>query len=85
VPVSGLVLTLSRDPDDAAAALCALRGHPAIEVGRAQGQRLPIVADTRAEEEDKAVWEWLHTLEGVLFVDLVSADSSDDPPGGNRT
>lgn len=78
MPVSGLVLTLSLNAPDRAAALDALRRHPSIEVGEAQGHRLPIVVDTPASDDDRAVWDWLHAQEGILFVDVVCADASAD-------
>ena len=83
MPVSGLVLTLSRNDAHRVDALAALGRHPSVDVGEAQGSRLPIVVDTDNSEDDRAVWEWLHTLPGVLFVDLVCADASEDAPAGS--
>jgi hypothetical protein len=83
VPVSGMVLTLSGDAELSAAARAAVQAHPSIQAGEAAGPRLPIVVDTATQEQTEAVWEWLHGLEGVRFVDLVCADSSEDA-GGNR-
>jgi len=80
MPVSGLVLTLGELDSERDAAVHALRDRPEITLGDAQGRRLPIVVDTHCDDEDKAIWEWLHELRGVLFVDLVSADLSEDPP-----
>ena len=80
MPISGLVLTLSDDPTLRASALEAVSGNVKIEPGRLARQRLPSVVDTASSCEDKAVWEWLHELPGVLFVDLVSADYSEDEP-----
>ncbi|TVQ62275.1 MAG: hypothetical protein EA379_05430 [Phycisphaerales bacterium] len=82
MPVSGLVLTLSRNDADRAAALTALDRREGVSIGEPQGHRLPIVVDTPCSEDDRAVWEWLHTLPGVLFVDLVCADASEDAPAG---
>lgn len=78
MPVSGLVLTLSAEPGQDDRALRALAGHPMIDIGDRQGPRLPIVVDSPTDEEDKAVWEWLHQCPGVLFVDLVYTDQSAD-------
>lgn len=78
MPVSGLVLTLSEHSAERALALAALQQSPAIEVGELADRRLPIVVDTPDSEADREIWRWLHELKGVLFVDLVSTDSSAD-------
>lgn len=78
MPVSGLVLTLSRDPELREAALTALRGDASIEMGGLLEHRLPIAVDTPTSEADHALWQWLHALPGVLFVDLVSTDTTQD-------
>jgi hypothetical protein len=78
MPVSGLVLTLSTDAEASAAALMELRSHGSIGVGDRVGHRLPIVVDTATSDEDRHVWEWLHTLRGIALVELVCADVSDD-------
>lgn len=86
MPVSGLVLTLSRNETDRASALAALRDHPALALGEAAAHRLPVVADTPDSVQDQALWDWLRELPGVLFVDLVCTDSSaDDAPASECT
>lgn len=80
MPVSGLVLTLSPNLNDRAFAISKLSEHPCVHVGDAEGQRLPLVADTPSDDEDKALWAWLNDLRGVLFVNLVCTDNSDDEP-----
>lgn len=83
MPVSGLVLTLEADDERREGALAALRRCASIEVGERHGQRLPIVVDTESSDEDKAVWEWLRSLPGVAFVDVVCVDSSEDAAEGD--
>jgi hypothetical protein len=78
MPVSGLVLTLKSDAPSSNAAIAELRAHGSISVGERVEHRLPIVVDTPGSEEDRRVWEWLHTLPGVVFVELVCADMSAD-------
>lgn len=80
MPVSGLILSLSDDPRNRDAALQAIKQHNAISLGEMQGRRLPIVVDTPGSDTDREVWAWLHELSGVLFVDLVCTDASDDTP-----
>ena len=92
MPVSGLVLTLKNDGAGSSAVLAELRAHGSITLGDRAGHRLPIVVDTPGSDEDRAVWEWLHTLPGIAFVELVCADMSADagpaapgmPPSGSE-
>ncbi len=78
MPVSGLVLTLSREDSCRREALSALCEHALIAIGELAAHRLPIVVDTPNSEEDRAIWEWLQELPGVLFVDLVCTDATED-------
>jgi hypothetical protein len=78
MPVSGLVVTLSHDPVERAAALRALGSCSALALGELQQHRLPVAADTPHSDADRALWAWLHALPGVVFVDLVCADCSAD-------
>lgn len=80
MPVSGLIISLSEDRRERDGALQAIKHHNAISTGEPQGLRLPVVVDTPCSEADREVWLWLHELPGVLFVDLVCTDASDDPP-----
>ncbi|MCC5785710.1 MAG: hypothetical protein JJU33_03305 [Phycisphaerales bacterium] len=80
MPVSGLILSLSDDRRLRDGALEAINQHNAVSLGEMQGLRLPIVVDTADSDADREVWKWLHELPGVLFVDLVCTDASDDAP-----
>lgn len=71
MPISGLLITLDRDPAKRADALAALQRHPSIDLGEGEDHRIPIVVDTPSSDEDRAVWNWLHELPGVTFVDVV--------------
>lgn len=78
MPVSGLVLTLSREESCRQEAISALYEHASIVIGELVAHRLPIVVDTPNCEEDRAIWEWLLKLPGVAFVDLVCTDATED-------
>jgi len=78
MPVSGLVLTLSREELCRRKVLAALCEHASIAIGELAAHRLPIVVDTPNSEEDRAIWNWLQELPGVLFVDLVCTDATED-------
>jgi hypothetical protein len=78
VSISGWVVTLSLDPGLAQAAIDALRRHQAIEMGEVAGHRAPVVVETDDRDETSAVWEWLHSLPGVLFVDVAFLHFDED-------
>lgn len=78
MPISGLVISLTGEAQLRARALATIREHPSIEVGDAHGSRIPIVVDTANQEADLEVYEWLGSIPGILFVDLVCTDSSED-------
>jgi hypothetical protein len=78
VPVSGLVITLSEKDEERRAALSALQNESQIEVGEGAGRRLPIVVDTPSSIEDRRIWEWLHSLPGVRFVDVACVHFDDE-------
>ncbi len=78
MPISGLVVSLTNQHDLRENAINAIREESRIEVGVVDGQRIPIVVDTSSAEEDKAIWNWLTTLPGVTFVDVVMI-SIDEP------
>jgi nitrate reductase NapAB chaperone NapD len=80
MPVSGLVLTLSDDQARRDAALAALGENPSLSLGVLLHQRLPVAMDTINSEMDKELWNWISSLPGVLFIDLVCADFSTDGP-----
>jgi len=71
MPISGLLISLDRDPARRAEAMDALHQHPAIEIGEGEECRVPIVVDTTSSQEDRAVWDWLHQQPGISFVDVV--------------
>jgi len=84
MPISGLVLTLSTDPAAAAAATAAIHERPELTPGAARDRWLPVALDAADDVESRAVHDWLHSLPGVEFVDVVyvnfEADSSEPQP-----
>jgi hypothetical protein len=82
MPISGLVITLSEDAALRQAALAALQRQPAVSVGPLTGNRVPIVVDTIDDDADREVWEWLHTLPGIVLVNVAAVhftESAMDP------
>ena len=81
MPISGLVVTLSPDPQVREAACAAMRAHPALELGELLRGRAPVVVESSDENEDRLVWEWLHALPGVEMVVVAFIHFDDDPVG----
>ena len=71
MPVSGLVVTFSDDKLISDQAFIAIKNNPQINIGPRQEKRMAIVLDTDSSLEDRILWDWLNTLPGVLFVDVV--------------
>jgi hypothetical protein len=80
MPIVSAVLTLSQTPTLRVATLTALRSTPAVTLGEAHGDRVPVVLDTPDRAQDKAAWDALESLPGVTFIELVFADFSDLSP-----
>jgi len=85
MPISSCVLTLCGDDAERAEALQAIEAHDAIDVGRAVANRVPIVIETATSEDDRDVWEWLHSLAGIAMVEVAfvhfDADESNAAAG----
>lgn len=84
MPISGLAITLNSDDALAQASVAALADHACITIGQREGHRLPIVVETASEEEDRDVWQWLHSLPGVQFVDVACVHFDDNQDGSNQ-
>jgi hypothetical protein len=70
MPVSGLVVTLSPESHQREHAIETIRTERQIEIGPLQASKMAIVVDTPSSSEDKRLWDWLHTIEGVLLVEV---------------
>jgi hypothetical protein len=73
MPVLSAVLTLP----DAEATLVALADKPEVPLGPPNGVRYPVVLSTETRQADKALWNWVQALPGVVHVELVFVDFSD--------
>jgi nitrate reductase NapAB chaperone NapD len=69
--ISGLILTLSPDNRLRDEAMRCLRLDGRVSIGEQQQHRLPIVVDGATRNDDQEMWQRLHEIPGVLFVDVV--------------
>ncbi len=74
--VVSLVVHLSEVPPLRAAALAALRAHPAVELGPVSGSLLPLVAEVPVPME---FHRWIESVPGVTFVDVAFVEVVADP------
>ena len=70
MPVSGLVVSLSQEPQLRAEALDAISREAKITLGEREGNRLAIVLDTDSSQEDRHIWDWLHSLPGIALLEV---------------
>lgn len=86
--ISGLLLTLSKDPRMADRALATLRARPEFLLATCHQRWLPVVVEVPDVATSRDLHDWLHTLPGVDFVDVVQVsfeeDSLEPSPGGHR-
>lgn len=78
MPISGLVITLEKDPVAQARALEALARDARLELGAAFGERVPAVADTPTAAAAEDLVRTIAEEPGVAFVDVASVDISLD-------
>lgn len=78
MPINGLLVTLSSDPELATEACERIRGRAGLESGERQERWLPLVADTGGDREARDLHAWLEALPGVeqVGVILVGLDES---------
>lgn len=70
MPVSGLVVTFKQDVSEFPESVQRLEKDNCIEVGQANGPKLAIVVDTNSRDRDREIWHWVHTLPGVVNVEV---------------
>jgi hypothetical protein len=75
MPVSGLVVTLRSERQEMA--LDAIRSHAAFSPGRLSGQWLPVAMEARDDADSRNLHDWLLSLPGVAFVDVVAVNFDD--------
>ncbi len=68
--ISGLVVTLSSIEGDALRAIERIEQDSRLTLGQRFGQRVALVAETGGVDEDRALWDDLHAIDGVEEVHL---------------
>lgn len=76
--VSALVVTLDRDAARRTRALAALAGDTRLAIGDSIGDRVPVVAATETTAHGAELCEQLAVQPGVVRVDVVSIDFSEE-------
>ena len=82
MPISGLVIGLSNQPDQVALTHRALTRDPRLTVGAGRDRRLPVVTETSSPEEDRALQRWITALPAVTSLDIAFIGFDATPPGG---
>jgi len=76
---SGLIITLNPEPATQAVAMARLRTRPELTLGELTDRWLPAALETPGDAESREVHDWLMTLPGVAFVDVVSVNFESAP------
>lgn len=71
---SGLVLTLAADPGLAREARTILLNRPELTLGIQTARWLPVVAEAPDVAASRDLHDWLSSLPGIDFVDVVHVD-----------
>ena len=75
---SGLVITLSADAALAAQAVAELSARSEFTPGERNDRWLPMAMEARDDTESRELHDWLHTLPGVDYVDVVYVNFNSD-------
>ncbi len=78
MPVSGLVVSLVPDPSQRRDALAKIAAHARIEVGQDDGHCVAIVTDTPSAQADKALWDWIYQIPGVIHLEVAFVGFDED-------
>ena len=84
MPVSGLVISLSEEPDLQAEALAAIGYRSEITMGVLEANQLAVVLDTPSSHQDKLLWQWLNSLPGVSLVEVAFVGFETPAEGGGE-
>ncbi len=68
---SGLVITLSSDAALGAEAVAQVGARPEFTPGARHDRWLPVALEARDDVASRAAHDWLQTLPGVAYVDVV--------------
>jgi len=88
--VSGIVIRLEETPARRTEVLAELGLDSRVALGKIDGAKIPAVVDTPTARQDRACFEWIGSLAGVVGVDLVCVHydveetASGDPNGSQR-
>lgn len=81
---SGLVLTLNAEAALAEQAVASLRTRPEFTVGERNDRWLPVALEAADDAASRAAHDWLNSLPGVDFVDVVAVnfegEENETPP-----
>lgn len=77
MPISGFSITLADDEASAQASLQIMSRDGRLELGPRKGRRIAAVGETPTTREDRALWDWLNALPGVVHVDVVFVEFND--------
>jgi hypothetical protein len=71
---SGLVITLSAEANLAAQAIAQVGARPEFTPGERTDRWLPVAMESGDDAESRDLHDWLGTLPGVEYVDVVSVN-----------
>jgi hypothetical protein len=71
---SGLVLTLNADAALAEQAVASLHARPEFTPGERNDRWLPVALEAADDDASRAAHDWLNSLPGVEFVDVVAVN-----------
>ncbi len=80
VVISGLVVTLSGEPESCARALAHIHSDPRVTCGERLHNLFPVVVELPTLEASEAFVRSLEDTDGVVHVHVVSIDFPDDEP-----
>jgi hypothetical protein len=78
MPVSGLVITLREGAPLREQTVATVATHRSFTLGVLCDRWLPVAMEARDDRECRDLHDWLMSLPGVLFVDVVAVDFAPD-------
>ena len=75
MPISGLLVTLAEEGKEAA--LAAIAAYPAFTTGEREERWLPVAMEATDDAESRQLHDWLMSLHGVSFVDVIAVNFID--------
>lgn len=79
MPISGLILTLSKNPHLKLKAVNAISQCKTLELGDQEGSRVAAVMSTRDSDADRETMKWLTNMPGVEHIDITFIGFNDPP------